>query len=105
MTDEDERGPVELGVEADLEGVELGRGKYALAAAVRKLARVIDARGEDEPASQTAKAIETLRITMNQIHSKDSHDPQLVQQLLAGLQTPNSGGSPVPPALRYPPQS
>jgi hypothetical protein len=99
-------GDIEKAVEADLAdlGSVTGPGKRTLMAMARKLARVIDARGEDEPASQTAKAIETLRITMAQIVVKENNDPALIRDLLAGLQQPGTGGSKVPPAIRYPPK-
>jgi hypothetical protein len=98
-------GPIELALEDDLGRADLdGAGRKTLAAMARKLARVIDARGEDEPASQTAKAIETLRITLDKILSRETDDPDVKRRLEALLQTPSDGGSSVPPALRYPPK-
>ncbi len=103
---EREPGPIETALETDLAGADMGvRGRATLAAMARKLARVIDARGEDEPASQTAKAIETLRITMDKILAKETNDPDVKRRLEEILSTPGDGGSAVPPALRYPPES
>lgn len=99
-----EVGPVEKAVEDDLAALaeRIRPGKFALAALARKLARVIDARGDEEPASQTAKAVDTLRITLNQImtgEDANSHDRELLAELLS---TPSSGGAPVSAEVRYP---
>ncbi len=103
---EREPGPIETALEDDLSAADLsGAGRKTMAAMARKLARVIDARGEDEPASQTAKAIETLRITMDKILAKETNDPDVKRRLEEILSTPGDGGSAVPPALRYPPES
>lgn len=103
---EREPGPIATALEVDLSGADLSvRGRGTLAAMARKLARVIDARGEDEPASQTAKAIETLRITMDKILTRETDDPDTKRRLEELLSTPGDGGSSVPPALRYPPKS
>jgi hypothetical protein len=99
-------GPIEKALEDDLTRADLtAAGKGTLAAMARKLARVIDARGEDEPASQTAKAIETLRITLDKIMAKETDDPDTKRRLEEILQSPDSGGSSVSPPLRYPPES
>lgn len=98
-------GPIESALEQDLARADLSAaGKPTLAAMARKLARVIDRRGEDEPASQTAKAVETLRITMDKILARETDDPDTKRRLEEILQTPSDGGSSVPPALRYPPE-
>src|SRR4051812_26162026 len=98
---------MEKAVEADIAdlGELTGPGKRTLAAMARKLAWVIDARGEDELPSQTAKAIDTLRITMERLVAKETNAPELVKPLLAGLQPPGHGGSAVSPTLRSPPKS
>jgi hypothetical protein len=95
---------VEQAVEQDLLALadRVRPGKLVLAALARKLARVLDKRGDEEPASQTAKAVDTLRITMNQLTSGEEHDPDREQQLAAILGTPTAGGSAVSPEVRYP---
>lgn len=98
-----EPGAVEAAVEADLK--DLGRlraGQAYLAASARKLARVIDARGDDEAASTLAKAVDTLRAVMNQLMAKESSDPNDLRNLRDFLSTPTDGGSSVSPPLRYP---
>lgn len=99
-----EIGPVETAVEQDLAGMtdRLKPGRYALAALARKLARVIDARGDEEPASQTAKAVDTLRITMNQIAAGEEVDANVQDQLSEWLSRPSAGGSAVSAEVRYP---
>jgi hypothetical protein len=99
-----EVGPIELAVESDLAGMadKVKPGRYALAALARKLARVIDARGDEEPASQTARAVDTLRITMNQITAGEEVDADVKQQLERLLGTPSAGGSTVSAEVRYP---
>lgn len=106
MTDEPrEPGAVEQAVEADIKTVgTLRSGQWYLAASARKLARGIDARGDDESPSSLAKAVDTLRAVMNQLMAKETSDPSDIENLGALLSTPSAGGSSVPPALRYPPQ-
>lgn len=97
-------GPIEESVNADLAGADekIKAGKRALAALARKLARVIDKRGDDEPASQTAKAVDTLRILMNQIMSGEDANPDEQNQLAHILGSPSAGGSAVSAEIRYP---
>lgn len=110
MTDPPEKveprkpGPIELAFERDLNGMasRVKAGKYALVEAARKLARVLDARGDEEPASQTAKAVDTLRITMNQIATGETEDANVQAQLAIALGTPGAGGSAVSAEVRYP---
>jgi hypothetical protein len=97
-------GPIEESVNADLAGADdrIQAGKRALAALARKLARVIDKRGDDEPASQTAKAVDTLRILMNQIMSGEDANPDEQEQLSRLLGSPSAGGSSMSAEIRYP---
>lgn len=99
-----EPGPIEQAVEADLAGAadKIRSGRQALAALARKLSRVLDKRGDDEPASQTAKAVDTLRILMNQIMSGEDANPDEQNQLAAILGSPSAGGSAVSAEVRYP---
>jgi hypothetical protein len=99
-----EPGPVELAVESDLSGAadRVKTGKLALAQLARKLARVIDRRGDEESASQTAKAVDTLRILINQIMSGEDANPDEQEQLSHLLGTPSAGGSAVSAEVRYP---
>jgi hypothetical protein len=100
----DEPGPVELAVESDLAGSadKVKPGKLALAQLARKLARVIDRRGDEESASQTAKAVDTLRILMNQIMSGEDANPDEQSQLARILGSPSAGGAAVSAEIRYP---
>jgi hypothetical protein len=99
-------GPVEAAVEADLEALgRLRTGQAYLAASARKLARVIDSRGDDEAASTLAKAVDTLRAVMNQLMAKESSDPNDLRDIRTSLSTPSAGGSSVSPPLRYPKES
>jgi hypothetical protein len=99
-----ESGPIERAIEQDLAGMgdRVRPGRLALAEAARKLARVLDARGDEEPASQTAKAVDTLRITMNQIASGEGVDANVQDELAAWLSSPESGRPPVSAEIRYP---
>jgi hypothetical protein len=99
-----EPGPIEQAVAADIERLgELTRiGQGTLAALALKLARVLDVRGDEEPASQTAKAVDTLRITMSKLTEEDTSDPGIQDKLGALLSSPDYGGSPVSATLRYP---
>lgn len=98
-----EVGPVETAVEADLGDLGMLRtGQAYLAASARKLARVIDARGDDEAASTLAKAVDTLRAVMNQLMARESSDPNELRDLGVILSTPSGGGSSMSPPLRYP---
>jgi hypothetical protein len=97
-------GPIEQAVEDDLASMaaKVKLGRRALAESARKLARVLDARGDEEPASQTAKAVDTLRITMNQIAAGEEADANVQDQLQQLLGTPSAGGSAVSAEVRYP---
>jgi|tagenome__1003787_1003787.scaffolds.fasta_scaffold20933890_2 hypothetical protein len=97
-------GPIEEAVAADITSLgELTRiGQGTLAALALKLARVLDVRGDEEPASQTAKAVDTLRITMGKLTEVDSSDPDTQAKLAALLSSPNYGGSAVSAEVRYP---
>lgn len=99
-----EPGPIEVAVKADLAALaeRVRPGKLALAAMALKLARVLDTRGDEEPASQTAKAVDTLRITMNQLTAGEDHDPEEQQRISDFLGTPSAGGSSVSAPIRYP---
>jgi hypothetical protein len=99
-----EPGPVELAVEADLVGAadKVKPGRLALAQLARKLSRVIDRRGDEESASQTAKAVDTLRILMNQIMSGEDANPDEQIQLAHILGSPSAGGFAVSAEVRYP---
>jgi hypothetical protein len=97
-------GPIEKSVEEDLAAVadKVRPGKLALAALARKLARVIDKRGDEESASQTAKAVDTLRILINQIMSGEDANQDEQARLETILGTPSAGGSAVSAEVRYP---
>jgi len=102
-TEERETGEVERSVEADLKALgTLPPGRTTLAAMARKLARTIDARGDDEAASALAKAVDTLRQVMNQLMAREVTDPNALGQLGAILGTPDDGSPAMSPALRYP---
>jgi hypothetical protein len=97
-------GDVELGVLADLANIgEIPRGRVALKAMAIKLARTIDARGDDEAASALAKAVDTLRQVMNQLMAREVNDPNAFGTLSALLGAPDTGSPSVSPPLRYPP--
>ena len=100
-------GQIEQAIEADLLALadNVKAGKLGLAALARKLARVIDARGDDEPPSQLAKAADTLRITMNQIASGEEANTDVRQQLEYLLSRPSAGGSAMSAEVRYPKES
>lgn len=100
-----EPGPIEKSVAADVAslGEAVNRaGKRSLAAMAIKLARVLDTRGDEEPASQTAKAVDTLRILLGQLMQGDTHDPDAQRSVAEILGTPTAGGSSVSAPVRYP---
>ena len=99
-----EPGVMETAVRADLAalGDLTGPGQRTYAAMVRNIARAIDRRGDEPIDAPTAKAYDTLRIAMERLTAKDSHDPGQIQKLGDLFSTPSAGGSPVSPALRYP---
>jgi hypothetical protein len=101
-TPEREVGPVEQAIETDLAGLKLGTGKVFLAASARKLARAIDARGDDEAPSSLAKAVDSLFKVMAALMAKESSDPDDLRQLAAIFGSPDAGSPAVSPALRYP---
>lgn len=104
---EEPRGPgeVEQAVEADLKGLgQLRTGQAFLASSARKLARAIDARGDDEAPSALAKAVDSLFKVMNALLTKESNDGEDLRQLGQLFGTPDLGSSAVPPPLRYPPK-
>jgi hypothetical protein len=100
-------GPIEKAVAADIAALgKLTRvGQGTLAALALKLARVLDVRGDEEPASQTAKAVDTLRITMGKLTEVDDRDPDAQDKLSALLSSPDYGGSEVSATVRYPQES
>ena len=101
-----EPGPVEQGVEADIAAMgRIPQGRITLAAMARKLARTIDARGDDEAASALAKAVDTLRQVMNQLMAREVSDPNAYNALEEALGRPDAGSSSVSPPLRYPPDA
>lgn len=98
-------GPIETSVTADVESlgvVATQAGRRTLAAMALKLARSLDVRGDEESPSQTAKAVDTLRITMSQLMRGDDHDPDLQRRLADILGMPTAGGSAVSAEVRYP---
>jgi len=106
MADGDKPGDVELGVLADLEALgDVPRGRAVLRAMALKLARTIDAHGDDEAASALAKAVDTLRAVMNQLMAREVSDPNALGALGQALGLPDSGSPSVSPPLRYPPES
>ena len=100
----DEPGPIEAAVHAAVESLPkpLTPAKMVQAALSIKLARVLDKRGDEEPASQTAKAVDTLRITINQMTTGEDHDPNLQRDIASALGIPTAGGSAVSAPIRYP---
>lgn len=100
-----EPGDVERGVLADLAAMgTVPTGRAYLRASALKLARTIDARGDDEAASALAKAVDTLRQTMNQLMAKEVSAPDARGSLERLLSDPDAGSPSVSPALRYPPE-
>jgi hypothetical protein len=100
-----EPGEVEKAVETDLAGIDrLGTGKVFLAASARKLARAIDARGDDEAPSALAKAVDSLFKVMAALMAKDGTGHDDLKQLQGLFGSPDAGSSSVSPALRYPPE-
>lgn len=98
-------GPIEEAIRQDIGslGDTASRaGRRTLAAMALKLARALDVRGDDEAPSQTAKAVDTLRITLRQMMQGDDHDPDLARQIAELLGTPSAGGAPVSAEVRYP---
>lgn len=96
-------GEVEQGVVADLEAMGvIPKGRGTLRAMALKLARTIDARGDDEAASALAKAVDTLRQVMNQLMAVEGSDPDAYGKLGDILGTPDDGSPSVSPAFRYP---
>jgi hypothetical protein len=94
---------VELGVVADLEALgTVPRGRAAMKAMALKLARTIDARGDDEAASALAKAVDTLRQVMGQLMAREVNDPNASGELERLLSDPDNGSPAVSPPLRYP---
>lgn len=104
-TEPHEPGAVEQGVLADLEALgTLPPGRSGLRAMALKLARTIDARGDDEAASALAKAVDTLRQVLNQLMAREVSDPNALGELGNVLGTPDDGSPEMSPAFRYPPQ-
>jgi hypothetical protein len=99
-------GPVELAVEADLKALgRVGVGRIFLAESARKVARAIDARGDDEAPSALAKAVDTLFKVMNALMAKDEGGTDDRGRLEQALGVSDSGSAAVSPPLRYPPES
>lgn len=100
-----QQGEVEKAIEADLASLgQLRTGQVFLAASARKLARAIDARGDDESPSSLAKAIDSLFKVMAALLAKESSDPNDLRRLEQIFGTPDAGSPAMSPALRYPPQ-
>lgn len=100
-----EPGEVERAVETDLAALaRIGVGKVFLAASARKLARAIDARGDDEAPSALAKAVDSLFKVMNALMAKDEGGRDDRSRLEEALGVSDSGSSAVSPPLRYPPE-
>lgn len=104
MTADVEPGPVARAVEADLAdlGELRGGGMRTFAAMARHAARVLDARGDEEGVTATARLMEVLRSTMTALTSRDTRDPNELATLTDALSTPSRDGDAVPAALRYP---
>lgn len=96
---------MEQAVENDLGGIRVGVGKVFLAASARKLARAIDARGDDEAPSALAKAVDSLYKVMMALTAKEGDSPDDRRQLEQAIGTPDAGSPAVSPALRYPPET
>ncbi len=106
MGDDHEPGEVEKGVLDDLQSMgRIASGRGTLKAMALKLARTIDARGDDEAASALAKAVDTLRQVMNQLMAREVTDPNELGSLGDILGTPDDGSPSVSPPLRYPKES
>jgi hypothetical protein len=95
-----------MAVETDIASLgPVGVGKVFLAESARKIARAIDARGDDEAPSALAKAVDTLFKVMTALRTVDddggADDRNRLAELLG---TPDAGSPSVSPPLRYPPE-
>jgi hypothetical protein len=100
-----EPGPVEKAVETDIEHIgRIGLGRVFLAESARKLARAIDARGDDEAPSALAKAVDSLFKVMGALAAKDDGGTDDRRQLEQALGVSDSGTPAVSPPFRYPPE-
>ncbi len=98
-----EPGAVEKAVETDLKTIgNVGLGKVFMAESARKLARAIDARGDDEAPSALAKAVDSLFKVMNALRAKDEGGADDRSELEQALGVSDSGAPAVSPPLRYP---
>lgn len=98
-------GPVETAVETDLKSIgQIGVGKVFLAESARKVARAIDARGDDEAPSALAKAVDTLYKVMNALAAKDEGGADGRRELEEALGVSDAGSAAVSPPFRYPPE-
>jgi hypothetical protein len=98
-----EPGPVEKAVEADIAAIgRIGLGRVFMAESARKLARAIDARGDDEAPSALAKAVDSLFKVMNALAAKDDGGTDDRGRLEAALGVSDAGSPAVSPPLRYP---
>lgn len=98
-----EPGPVETAVETDIQAIgRIGLGKVFMAESARKLARAIDARGDDEAPSALAKAVDSLFKVMNALAAKDDGGANDRSQLEQALSVSDDGSAAVSPPLRYP---
>jgi hypothetical protein len=106
MADEPrEPGAVEKAVETDIASIgRIGLGRVFLAESARKLARAIDARGDDEAPSALAKAVDSLFKVMGALAAKDDGGTDDRRTLEQALGVSDSGTPAVSPPLRYPPE-
>jgi hypothetical protein len=101
-----EPGPVERAVEADIEAIgRIGLGRVFMAESARKLARAIDARGDDEAPSALAKAVDSLFKVMNALAAKDDGGTDDRGRLEEALGVSDAGSPSLSPPLRYPKES
>lgn len=98
-----EPGPVEKAVEADIASIgRIGLGRVFMAESARKLARAIDARGDDEAPSALAKAVDSLFKVMNALAAKDDGGSDDRGRLEEALGVSDAGSVAMSPPLRYP---
>jgi hypothetical protein len=104
--DERKPGPVEAAVESDIAAIgRIGLGRVFMAESARKLARAIDARGDDEAPSALAKAVDSLFKVMNALAAKDDGGMDDRSELERALGVSDDGSPAVSAPLRYPPET
>ena len=90
-------GPIRTAIEQDLHdlGELRGGARRTFAAMARQMADVLDARGNDEGVTATARLAEVLRSTLTALTEGTHHDPNATRDFIAMMSTPQrSGGAP-----------